>query len=133
MNCLMTSPQAPPRGNRRASSGNALSTKYGNAIPTPTIMISATPTAAGWVSAHARSPTNIPNVQGVDSAAVRTPNRKLPTYVSCLGVTLYSAVGTFTVNIPNMLIAIATSTTTIGTMNHHLVNSPPQSITRSAT
>ena len=41
------SAHGPVRGILLANSGNALSTKYGNAIPIPTITISESPIAAG--------------------------------------------------------------------------------------
>ena len=60
----------------------------------------------------------MPKVQGVDNAAVKTPNRKFPTYVSCRGVNEYSEFGTLTVKNPNVLIAITTSTIEMMAVNH---------------
>ena len=78
ISCLTTSPQGPVRGNRRASSGNRLSTKYGNAMPTPTVTKTANPSTAGRAKAQVSRATNRPNVHGVLRAAVSMPNRKLP-------------------------------------------------------
>src|SRR5205085_12201679 len=126
MSCFTISAHGPVRGNRRASSGTALSRKYGNAIPTPTVVMSEAPTHRDCCdSATVNSPTNIPNVHGVERAAVRIPKRKLPTYVSCRGVKEYIEAGTFTVNRPNVLRAITTSTPMIAARNHVFWNSSP--------
>ena len=48
-------------------------------MPNPTVMISATPIRRGLcASAQVNISTNIPNVHGVDSAAVSTPEQKIP-------------------------------------------------------